>query len=272
MGMSPKHIVKQSVNNVLSRFDLELIRRSSDASNYIPFRSTLAAAKKAGMNLGEFIDLKFNVPGSTQSTIDAMAKAGVFHNSIKRVVEIGPGTGRYLEKVLERSRPVSYEIYETAPDWRKRLQDLFTVVAHAPDGQTLAQSATGSADLVHAHKVFSSLRVSTAIHYLEEMARVAADDGWVVFDVLTESCFSEEELKKWYASGVSYANSMLPRQFLVNRLGECGLHLVSEFFIPMLPGKTHYFIFRKGRIRPLKGNGRAVSARGSRQTHSSRKK
>lgn len=245
MAMNAKHIVKESVNNMLSWFDLALIRRSNDASNYIPFRKTIAEAERTGMNLGDFIDSKFNVPGSTQLTVDKMTALGVFRDPIASVVEIGPGTGRYLEKVLERCKPSQYEIYETATDWRKRLEQLHAVKSHIPDGRTLAHTADASADLVHAHKVFSSLQVSTVCRYLEEMARVTADNGWVVFDVLTEACLSRDELQKWYASGATYANSMLPRQFLIDRLRELKLKYIGDFFIPMLPGTTHYFVFRK---------------------------
>ncbi len=256
MATSWRVIAKESVNGVLALLDLELIRRSGDASNYIPFRKTIADAKRSGMNVGDYVDSRFNVPGSTKLTIDRMAQSGVFRDPVRRVVEIGPGTGRYLEKVLEQCKPESYEIYETASDWRKRLQQLYPVIAHVPDGRTLGSTPDDSIDLVHAHKVFSSLQVSTVCRYLEEMARVSAPNGWVVFDVLTEECLTMDELKKWYANGASYANSMLPRRFLLDRLGGLGLTYVGDYFIPMRPGITHYFVFRK---HPHK-NGRGVTA------------
>ena len=262
--MRARTIAKDSVNTMLSWFDLALIRRSSDAANYIPFRRTIAEAARSGMSLGDFIDSKFNVPGSTRDTIEQMDRLGVFREPIRRVVEIGPGTGRYLEKVLERCKPATYEVYETAFDWRRRLKDLFPVIAHIPDGRTLAQTPDGSADLVHAHKVFSSLQVSAVCKYLEEMARVCAPNGRIVFDVLTEPCLSLGELRKWYASGATYANSMLPRQFLINRLRELNVNFVGDFFIPMLPGTTHYFVFQKHSGKPRKNTKRGIPDRAKR--------
>jgi len=43
-----------------------------------------------------------------------MKKLGVFDGEIERVCEIGPGTGRYLDKVLKLAKPTYCEIYETA--------------------------------------------------------------------------------------------------------------------------------------------------------------
>src|SRR6185437_16626346 len=90
----------------------------SDVATFIPFEKTEGAARRAGMSVGDYVDAVLNgVSGSSQNTIDKMASTGVFSRPLETVVEIGPGSGRYLEKVLKAQRPSNYVIYETARPW-----------------------------------------------------------------------------------------------------------------------------------------------------------
>lgn len=239
-----RQIAKAVVRHTLSAFDLEISRRSTNPTNYISFRKTLKAAKRAGMQVGEFIEQIHNVPGTTQRTIDKMKLLGVFDGSIRHVVEIGPGSGRYLERTLKICGPVSYEIYETASEWRGRLEKRYAVVSHIPDGSSLRETPTNSVDLVQAHKVFPILSIMTICKYMEEMARVTRENGWIVFDVFTEKCLAREEIPKW-TSQPTYVVSMVSRSFVVDFMRQRGLALKGEFFADMLPGKTHCFVFTK---------------------------
>jgi hypothetical protein len=42
---------------------------------------------------------------------------GVYSGAVNWVVEIGPGSGRYVEKTLSVCSPSRYEVYETATKW-----------------------------------------------------------------------------------------------------------------------------------------------------------
>jgi SAM-dependent methyltransferase len=233
------------LNSPLSLIDLQLIRRSNDPSNYIPFRKTLKEAKRVGMSVGEYLDSKRSVSGATEQTINKMKELGIFNETVQHVVEIGPGSGRYLEKTIAACHPSVYEIYETASDWEQRLVKIYGVTAHAPDKSTLSQTTSASADLVHAHKVFCTLPIIYACRYLEEMARVTKIGGWVVFDVLTEKCLSENDREQWYLSGVNHGISMIPQAFLIDIMQKREMKFIVDFFIELNPGLTHYFVFKK---------------------------
>jgi hypothetical protein len=97
---------------LLPKFQRDYIR------SYQPLKQTLKMAKKEGLSVGDYLDKKFQLPGVTQSTVDQMASFGILNKDIKRVCEIGPGSGRYLEKVQRLCSPDSYEVYETTPNGR----------------------------------------------------------------------------------------------------------------------------------------------------------
>jgi len=90
--------------------------------------------------------------------MDGLAALGVFIDLIEKVCEIGPDSGRYLEKTIARCRPQHCEIYETSPEWRNWLVQQFKVTARTCNGRDLAETESGSVGLVHAHKVFPGLR------------------------------------------------------------------------------------------------------------------
>jgi len=247
--MTWRGTARRAVNVLLGVAGLEVVRRERgwagdrDFADYIPHREVVRRARESGLSVGDFIDATYNVPGATQTTIDQMVALGVFADPVERVCEIGPGSGRYLQKTIELCHPKSYEIYETATEWRDWLVRTYGVTAHQPDGSTLSQTPDRSVDLVHAHKVLYGLRITTLCRYLTEMARVVRPGGSVVFDVLTEDCLDSQTLEKWWASGARHASTMTAYQFTVDYLTRLGLTLVGTFTIPMAPGVTRYFVF-----------------------------
>lgn len=247
MDLKLKSYARQAVNKPLAMVGFELARRNRDHDEFIPFRETLTAASEAGLSVGDYIDATYNVPGTTQETIERMADLGVF-DGIERVCEIGPGSGRYLEKTLQACNPGYYEIYETAHDWRDWLVQQYGVIAQPTNGVSLAHTPSGSMDLVHAHKVLSSvLNFRTICEYFVEMARVVRDGGTVVFDLATEACLDDAAVERWLASSFPLPVSMVAEQYAVDFVGKRGLSLVGSFLVPMEPIKSQYFVFRKGR-------------------------
>ncbi len=225
-------------------------KRARPFSDYIAFRQTLKAARAAGVSVGEYIERKHVVGPQTalDLTMDGLAALGVFNDPIETVCEIGPGSGRYLEKVAARSRPKLYEIYETSKEWRTWLVGKYGVAARICDGRTLGQTEADSVGLVHAHKVFPGLPFLTVLSYLREMARVARDGGWVVFDVMTEACFGPDQLDAWFKAAPwdwPWTPHLMSRDYAVNVFAERGVVLVGSFRVPLFPATTECMVFRK---------------------------
>ena len=70
-------------------------------SGYIPAKQTVNSAKTKGLSVVQYVEKMWNKEGNTQKVIDNLEKLGVFQSSIKNILEIGSGTGRYLEKMYQ---------------------------------------------------------------------------------------------------------------------------------------------------------------------------
>ncbi len=250
MNNSLKASIGKSINSSLGLLDLKLTRLKqpyTDYRDYIPFEETIAGAQEAGLSVGDYIDAKHNKPGATQDTIDQMTKLGVFEGRVERVCEIGPGSGRYLDKVLKICNPSYCEIYETATDWEQWLVQQYELIARPTDGKSLSQTPSESIDLIQAHKVMPGQPSLVMCRYFEEMARIARTGGKIVFDIVTEECLDDATLKNWLAQGRGYQHypCLMPKQFAIDLLSRRGCDFVGSFFVPMKPGKTECMVFAK---------------------------
>lgn len=235
------------VNRALRPVGVQVVRGwSSDAAvqSFISARRTLAAAQRAGLSLTDYVDQFSAKPGATAAAVKVMLQLADLNAPVRRVCEIGPGTGRYAEKVIAALQPEVYEAYETARDWLPHLSKLPGIQLHDADGRTLSQTASASVDLVHAHKLFVYIPLVTSVGYWWEMARIVRPGGAVAFDIVTENCLDEPTTSTWVSSGATLY-SMIPRQWTINVLGRKGLTLVGSTFVPMSGGRSELLVFRK---------------------------
>ena len=240
--------IRKGVKKLFDIFGYSVERKNKDFKYYISFQETLSEAKKSGLSVGDYIELKYNVPGTPQFTIEKMSELGVFDSPIKNICEIGPGSGRYLELVMKLCTPDSYEIYETAPDWKERLVKEYKVTAHESNGVSLAQTSSNSIDLVHSHKVLQGLSFFNVCSYFNEMARIVRFNGMVVFDILTEECLDEVYIENWISSANmedQWIKTMVGRDFAIKYFSNKGLSYIGGFIAHMKPGITQYFVFKK---------------------------
>jgi hypothetical protein len=243
----------EKLNGALSLLGWQLIRISAkkhdwgDVAQFIPMKETLAGARAAGLSLGEYIDIEHNVPGATQATHDRLVELGVFKGRIDRVCEIGPGSGRFLEKTIQACQPCHYEVYETARPWADWLVSTYHVIAQPTNGVTLANTPANSIDLFQAHKVFVVLLFLNVCNYFTEIARVTRPGAWVVFDVMTEDCMDKDNMAMWLKTGINTRTypAILPKRFVTDFFEAHGFALIASFLVPMKPGRTECMVFKK---------------------------
>ncbi len=244
--------LKRAVNWAVAPLGVEIRVRQrhdwSDVASFIPLQPTLDGARAAGLSVGDYIDEVMNgIPGATAATLEQMAALGVFAHPPATVLEIGPGSGRYLEKTLQRCAPARYEIYETAAPWAEYVVREYGVVHQPTDGKSLAPTITASVDLLQAHKVFSGIDFLPTARYWLEMARVTRAGGFVVFDIVTENCMDPATLRRWTASGFETGSypALVPRSVAVDFFAGEGFAFVGAFIVPMGPGTTETLVFRR---------------------------
>ena len=234
------------INGMLRPLRVQLVPGTSadpTIKDFLPARKTIAAAEKAGLPLGAYIDRTFAKPGATPQTVRAMLELADLHVTNGTVCEIGPGSGRYAEEVTAALSPSRYEIYETARDWLPRLSQLPNAVIQECDGRTLSGTADGSVDLVHAQKVFVYLEFHATAGYLEEMTRVVRPGGAVAFDIVTEDCLDDETVREWVRTASFFRP--VPRQWTVEFMRRRGLTLRGSHFLPLPPGTAELLVFRR---------------------------
>jgi hypothetical protein len=238
-------------NRLLGLVDLKLTRAGehdwADPRTFLPFEETIRSAVRSNMTVGQYIDATYNVPGVNESTVAQLEELGVFNSRPARILELGPGSGRYLEQVAAICQPESYEIYETATPWASWLVKNYGVVLRPTDGRSLSATPTASVDLSHAHKVMCVLPFLTICRYLLELMRVTREGGYVVFDVPTEKCMPVEAVQEWADSDVDAGPypSFLARHLVLDNFTSRGFELVGSFLTHMKPGMTEYFVFRR---------------------------
>lgn len=234
------------INNVLRPLHVQLVPGASPdpaIKDFLSARKTIAAARKAGLPVGAYIDRTYATPGATPDTVHAMIKLADLHDACETVCEIGPGSGRFAEEVIATLHPARYEIYETARDWLPRLSQLPNAVMRECDGRSLAQTPDGSVDLIHAQKVFVYTEFFVTAGYLQEMARVVRPGGAVAFDILTENCLDEETVREWVRVASFYRP--IPRGWAVEFMRRLGLTLQGSHFSPLPPGTAELLVFRR---------------------------
>lgn len=210
---------------------------------YISADATLKAAQQANLPVGDYVERLWNKVGEAQRVIARIMSHGIPVQAA-HMVEIGPGTGRYLAKVLEYGQPERYDIYETDAGWATWLQATYPVTRQPADGSSLAATATGSADWVHAHGVFVYLPFLTAYRYWQELWRVTRPGGTVAFDIFSENCFTSADLERWLASGETYP-CFLSTAYVIEVFAQHHFQLVDQFLSPCCEGHSEYLVFRR---------------------------
>jgi SAM-dependent methyltransferase len=250
--MSVMGRLQAGVNGVLRPLGIQLVRGFTTdplISPFLPARRTIKRAAEAGLSVGDYLDSYSSEPGATAETVDVILGASGLSEAaeVGRVVEIGPGSGRYTTRVISALRPQVYEVYETAPDWIRYLRGEFPDLRFQPaDGHSLASTGTSTVDLVHAHKLLCYIPFVTAVCYLDEMARVVRPGGTVAFDIITDDCMDSEMTKTWLAEperGAIYL--VAPRDWVLDFMAQRDLELAGNHFVPLSGGRTELLVFKR---------------------------
>lgn len=221
--------------------------RSRIGGPYRTDREVIALAAHRGLSVGDFLEEEWGTPGRSRQIVQRLHAIGAVGEDLETVCEIGPGSGRYIERIREIAKPSRYEIYEIEHHRAQWLSRTYSVVARASDGERLAGTADASMQLVHAHGVFASLKTITCLALFKEFARITAPGGHVVFDIISEECMSDEEVDAWLQTKLRYVN-FLSKPFIVDFFERHGLSLVEDFRFPLMVfGHSVYLAFTKPR-------------------------
>lgn len=169
---------------------------------------------------------------------------------VNRIVEIGAGTGMYLEKFLEICKPAIYEVYETNPGWVNYLQHTFStktkLKVHNAKGDSLHETANDSADIISAHGVFVYIPVIITFQYLQEAVRVCKQNGYIIFDCFTDRIFTVSEILEFRKKNPGYDFPVIIKEQMIEEF--CTMFNLEKFYtfdVNYHYSKSTYFILKK---------------------------
>jgi hypothetical protein len=211
---------------------------------FLNFRRTQLAARKSGKPIAQYLEEIWNCVGQGERVSRWMEEIGCY-SACTTILEIGPGSGRFLLPTLERTRPVRYEIYETARGWSEWLANSNRphVIAQPANGRSLDATRSASCELVHAHGVFVYLNPLTCFEYFEEMIRVASPGGHIVFDFFPSENFNESAITKWLRGKERFA-IVLPGIIVTEFFRRRGCELIATCHRSVASGRAKYLAFR----------------------------
>ena len=219
---------------------------------YFESKHIIKNAKAAGLSVGEFLEMS-NVGkvGVRKDEIILKLKDASVLTPCNSIVEIGAGTGMYLEKFIEICKPDKYEVYETSVGWVKYLREKYSSVIpffilHKADGFSLNTTQSKSADIIAAHGVFVYLPVVITVSYLQEAARVCKVGGYIVFDCFTDRIFTLSEIIRFREINPEYDFPVILKEEIINEFcTQYSLEILTRFDVNYHLSKSTYFILRK---------------------------
>jgi hypothetical protein len=103
------------------------MKNNGHIRGYISAKETIEAARNHGLTICDYLEMIWHQQGDTQRIIDNIKAFGIIDSKPDVICEIGAGSGRYTEKVLQLHRPQIYEVYEPDQTWSSWLKQCYGV-------------------------------------------------------------------------------------------------------------------------------------------------
>ncbi len=254
-----KNLIKKKLNllikPILIKYKLEIIRTSNKQTSgkgFIGAKETIRAAQEANLSICDYRENQENHPlkkGRRNRIIERILSYNIIENN-QTFLEIGAGTGMYVEKIIKTITPKTYHIYETANDWKDYLANRFqnnsqiNFLIHQASGVDLKQTNSNSCDIVFAHGVFVYLSSVQTFSYLKESVRVLKKGAYLIFDCYLDSSFNTNSIRLWIDYKM-YFPVVISEKLLNSFCRENDLTIISKFSEIHGATQVDYLIIRK---------------------------
>ena len=211
-----KKIIKKLIKNYLLKKGMQI---TSIGEGYFSPGDVVPQAEAANLSLVDYLESN-NIGGvgkrRDQIVAQIIASVSVPNASI---LEIGTGTGMYLEKLYTSFNSSYYEVYETNWQWVNYLKERYTdyqnIHFQAVDGKSLAPTRTETIDIVSTHGIQVYLPILITISYLHEMYRVCKKGGYIIFDCFIDEKFRLATAEQWYKDPYGYTSLVVTSMSLI---------------------------------------------------------
>lgn len=226
---------------------LQLNRYNSNEKGYIDAISTEREAIKRSMSICDYLE-SLNIDTRKVGRRDRIVEriATYFVGSKLSVLEIGTGTGMYLEK-LKTDDVMQYVVYEVNEGWKKYLKKKFEnniVQILNVNGVDLNQTPNNTINVVHAHAVFVYLPIIQVLNYFIEVARVLVMNGVFIFDIINDTDLTVADAEDWSREGHRFA-VVIPHTFIEDFSISYGFEIVTTFKEIYAGSTSTYYVLKK---------------------------
>lgn len=243
--------MKQLIKKIFQKYLLKKgLQITPIGEGYFSPGDVVPKAEAANLSLAEYLENN-NIGGvgrRRDTIVAAIAESVLIRNA--SLLEIGTGTGMYLEKLYKEFKCTNYEVYETNWQWvdylKKHYAGYENIKFRPADGKSLSYTPSETIDIVSSHGVFVYLPILVSINYLHEMYRVCKKGGYIIFDCFTDENFGLAAAQQWYEDNYQYVFPVVTPISLINDFkSQYNLALIATFNVPYHSSISTYFIFFK---------------------------
>lgn len=237
------------INKLISFLDLEVSRPSSKEFRWLDIENLERKAKENNISVADYYEKINNQEGNSKKIIDTIFNSIPEPKKTDQILEIGPGTGRFLAKTLKYILPEHYQIFELDKKLAEYLVNEYTVVDNRtyeqPSKFNLDKIKDNSIDYLFAHGVFNSaVDFYGFIHYFSDMSRVLKNGGFMAFNIISEDCLKREQFESWKNSDSTYIK-FISNSFINQLNAQFDLQEINNFIAPYGPAVSKYVILQK---------------------------
>lgn len=236
--------LEQKVNedNIVDIFPIERVSVFRDAT-YGIFDS-----RRKNITLAQWFVNKLDLQLSYDAMVNRIFEVVQLDDSQSTICEIGPGTGKFMEKFIQKYKPKKYEFYEINKDLAQYLEETYDndyceVKRLDSDGMSLKKTPSESISMVFAGNVWPILEYTKTYSYWLEMIRVCESGGYIVFDTCTEDTYTEDVLSNQNCAVNEWR--CYPKSIIEKTFGSRGLQLIDRTEIEYGNHVKTLYVFRK---------------------------
>ncbi len=212
---------------------------------YVDMKAIVRGARRSGQTICEYVENEWEAVGLIDFVMNKLNNLEVLI-PCREVVEIGPGTGIYMDRQIQKIMPERYHIYELDEGCSKYLSKKHEkVIAHSTDGHSLDGLSNGTCGFCVAHGVFLYLSLLNCFRYFHEMIRVCQAGGHIAFDIFSDREWKQEIIDVWIPLHQHNWPVILPEQKVIDFFARNGCNLIDRFNAQTGFDFSTYVVFKK---------------------------
>ena len=207
-------------------------------NGYYNFKKLKENADSKSMSVCEFLQEQANTCGCFESVISKI-KSFVPKDTLGdlNALEIGGGTGCFIEETIKQFKIKNYESYEVHTEWSEYITQRYNLIQRKCNGYNLNGTADNSIKLLLSHGVFVYLPFRVTLSYFHEIIRVSDRKAVVVFDYYSFEDMLTDKQESYFKNNPNTYQVFLDDLFVKNFFSNHNYRILGEFYFEEAIGR-----------------------------------